>query len=68
MDSLHRAQLVPLLAQLEAEVPKLKEDMDAFFEAFEARSWQIARRARPEDEAYVWSELEAIVARSGVNG
>lgn len=62
-----RPVLVRLLAQLESEVPVLRRDMDSFFEEFEERSHAIAIHAAPNDEAFVWRELEAIIRRSGVN-
>lgn len=62
-----RPVLVRLMAQLESEVPILRHDMDTFFEEFEHRSHNIAVHAAPNDEAFVWRELEAIIQRSGVN-
>lgn len=62
-----RPVLVRLTAQLESEVLILRRDMDSFFEEFEDRSHSIAVHAAPNDEAFVWRELDAIIQRSGVN-
>ena len=62
-----RSVLVRLLAQLDSDVPTLTRDMDSFFESFEERSYEIASHAAPNDEAFVWRELEAIIRRAGVN-
>jgi hypothetical protein len=63
-----RSTLDQRLAALEAEVPALMADRNAFPEAFEARAEQLVSGLDAEEQAYAWRQLEDIVERSGFNG
>ena len=63
-----RSTLDQRLAALEADVPALMADRNAFPEAFEERSEQLVAGLDAKEQAYAWLQLEAIVERSGFNG
>jgi hypothetical protein len=63
-----RSTLDQRLVALEAEVPALMADRNAFPEAFEERAEQLVSALDAKDHAYAWRQLEAIVERSGFNG
>jgi hypothetical protein len=63
-----RSTLDQRLAALEADVPALMADRNAFPGAFEARAEQLVSGLDAEAQAYAWLQLEAIVGRSGFNG
>jgi hypothetical protein len=63
-----RSTLDQRLAALEADVPALMADRNAFPGAFEARAEQLVSKLDANEHAYAWRQLEAIVERSGFNG
>jgi hypothetical protein len=63
-----RSTLDQRLVALEADVPALMADRNAFPEAFEERAEQLVSALDAKDHAYAWRQLEAIVERSGFNG
>ena len=56
------------LIALEADVPALMANRNAFPEAFEERAEQLVSELDANEHAYAWRQLEAIVERSGFNG
>ena len=63
-----RSTLDQRLVALEADVPALMADRNAFPEAFEERAEQLVHGLDAEEQAYAWLQLEAIIERSGFNG
>ncbi len=67
MEKIDHAALDLLLADLEAEVPSLMSNPDAFPRAFEDRVEIILSKLDAADEAYALGQFEAIVERSRFN-
>jgi hypothetical protein len=63
-----RSTLDQRLAALEADVPALMADRNAFPGAFEARAERLVSGLDADAQAHAWRQLEAIVERSGFNG
>ena len=63
-----RLTLDQRLIALEADVPALMADRNAFPAAFEERAEQLVHGLDAKEHAYAWRQLEAIVERSGFNG
>lgn len=63
-----RDELDARLLLLEAQVPVLLRDRNAFFRAFEDEVLVVLSEAVEADQGYAQAALEAIVERSGVNG
>ena len=59
-----RQQLETLFAKLEADMPRLIEDMNAFYEEFEARSFEILA---VEDSEAVQARLMKMLEDAGVS-
>ena len=59
-----RQQLETLFAKLEADMPRLIEDMNAFYEEFEARSFEIFA---VEDSEAVQARLMKMLENAGVS-
>ena len=64
---LTKLQIEERLEQIEAMVPKLLEDLNAFPRSFEDEVDMLLGQMSVEDHAYALERLAAIVARSGVN-
>ena len=67
MDKIDRAALDLLLADLEADVPSLMSDRNAFPRAFEDRVEVILSRLDAKDERYALDQFETIVERCRFN-
>lgn len=64
---LTRADLDVRLAVLEAEIPLLRQDMDAFYGVFEQRTARLCEVAAPEDQDYVLDRLLDMIQRAGLD-
>jgi hypothetical protein len=64
--TLKRQELEQGLRELDARMPTLTVDMNAFFQAFEDAGDALYSLAAPRDREYVESELLRIVQRAGV--
>ncbi len=63
---LTRKALGERLANLQARMPELMEDMDRFFRAFEDESDRLMGEASPQDQAYLEDALLRMCQRHGV--
>jgi len=66
MPMLTREALDIRLFDLEARMPRLMEDMDKFFRAFEDESERLMGEAAPADQAYLEDALLRLCQRHGV--
>lgn len=62
-----RADLDVRLAVLEAEIPLLRHDKNAFYGVFEQRTARLCEVAAPEDQDYVLDQLLAMIRRAGLD-
>ena len=62
-----REELIAKLAELEAKVPSYMHDRNTFFRNFEDEVEIILSEADEADAEYADTELQAIIARSGIN-
>jgi len=56
------------LAQIEAEIPRLRRSMNTFFREFEDRADRLCGEVRDDQQDYVLDRLGAMVERAGING
>ena len=61
-----RAELDALLAALEADMPRLLQDMDRFHRGFEDRVEELQFVQRAEDGDYVFARLQAMLRAAGI--
>ncbi len=56
------------LAQIEAEIPRLRRNMNMFFREFEDRTDRLCGEVSDDQQDYVLDRLQEMVTRAGVNG
>ncbi len=56
------------LAEIEAEIPRLRRNMNTFFREFEDRADRLCGEVRDDQQDYVLDRLAAMVERAGING
>ncbi len=56
------------LAEIEAEIPRLRRDLNTFPREFENRTDRLCGEVRDDQQDYVLDRLQAMVERAGING
>jgi len=56
------------LAEIEAEIPQLRCNMNTFFREFEDRTDRLCGEVTDDQQAYVLDRLGQMVERAGING
>ncbi|HBN54995.1 MAG TPA: hypothetical protein DD456_13500 [Stenotrophomonas sp.] len=56
------------LAQIEAEIPRLRRNMNTFPREFEDRADRLCGEVSDDQQDYVLDRLRAMVQRAGING
>lgn len=67
IEMLRKSEIDARLRAIEAEMPRLRRDMNTFYRAFEDRVDQLCCEVDPSDQDYVLDELNALVDRAGIN-
>lgn len=61
---LDRPAIEQRLAQIEAELPLLRQDMETFFDAVQDRADALCREVEPAEREWVRSRVQAMVERA----
>lgn len=56
------------LAEIEAEIPRLRLDMNTFYREFEDRTDRLCEDVSDDQQEYVLDRLREMVDRAGING
>ena len=64
---LHKSEIDARLRAIEAEIPRLRRNMNMFFRAFEDRADRLCCEVDPACQDYVLDELNAMIKRAGIN-
>ncbi len=56
------------LAEIEAEIPRLRLDMNTFYREFEDLTDRLCEDVRDDQQEYVLDRLREMVDRAGING
>ncbi len=56
------------LAEIEAEIPRLRLDMNTFYREFEGLTDRLCEDVRDDQQEYVLDRLREMVDRAGING
>jgi len=56
------------LAEIEAEIPRLRLDMNTFYREFEDLTDRLCEDVRDDQQEYVLGRLREMVDRAGING
>ena len=64
---LHKSEIDARLRAIEAEIPRLRQNMNTFYRAFEDRADRLCCEVEAECQQYVLDELNAMVERAGIN-
>lgn len=64
---LHKSEIDARLKAIEAEIPRLRKNMNTFYRAFEDRADRLCCEVDPACQDYVLAELNAMIERAVIN-
>ena len=64
---LHKSEIDARLRAIEAEIARLRKNMNTFYRAFEDRAHRLCCEVEAKSQQYVLDELNAMVERAGIN-